>query len=81
MVGLENRLFFTDKDDIQKIDEIINQPIDYSIVNRIIESHANDSYNWLYNAIRGEKKYKPTAYDVLIKRLEEKVSKLENGLE
>ena len=79
MIGLENRLFFTDKDDVQKIDEIISQPIDYSIVNRIIENHAKDSYDWLYNAIKGEKKYKQTAYDILIKRLENRINEMENN--
>ena len=80
MIGLENRLFFTDKDDIQKIEEIISQPIDYSIVNRIIDNHTKDSYEWLLNAIKSEKRYNTTAYDVLIKKLEKKINKIEDYL-
>lgn len=80
MIGLENRLFFTDKDDIQKIEEIISQPIDYSIVNRIIDNHAKDSYEWLLNAIKSEKRYNTTAYDVLIKKLEKKINIIEDNL-
>ena len=78
MVGLENRLFYTDRDDINKIDEIANQKIDYTIVNRIIEKHAKDSYKWLLNAIKGEKRYTMTAYDILLKRLDERIGDLEN---
>ena len=78
MVGLENRLFYTDRDDINKIDEIANQKIDYTIVNRIIEKHAKDSYEWLLNAIKGEKRYTMTAYDILLKRLDERIGDLEN---
>lgn len=77
MVGLEDRLFFTDKDDVRDIDKKIHHPIDYSIVNRIIKNYAKDSYEWLFNAIKSEKKYEANAYDILLMRLEQKISKLE----
>ena len=78
MVGLQNRLFYVDKDDINKIDEIINDKIDYSIVNRIIERQAQSSYDWLLNAIKSEKKYQMTEYDILLKRLDDRISELED---
>ena len=77
MVGLEDRLFFTDKDDVRDIDKKKHHPIDYSIVNRIIKNYAKDSYEWLFNAIKSEKKYEANAYDILLMRLEQKISKLE----
>ena len=78
MVGLQNRLFYVDKDDINKIDEIINDKIDYSIVNRIIERQSQSSYDWLLNAIKSEKKYQTTEYDILLKRLDDRISELED---
>lgn len=55
MIVLEDRLFFTDKDDVRKIDEIVRQYIDYQMVNRIIKGYAKDSYEWLFNAIKSKK--------------------------
>lgn len=77
MIVLEDRLFFTDKDDVWKIDEIVRQYIDYQMVNRIIKGYAKDSYEWLFNAIKSKKRYEITAFDILLKQLQERVNKLE----
>ena len=80
MVGLQDRLFITDKDNISKIDDIINKKIDYTIVNKILENSSRESYEWLLNALKSEKKYTATAYDIMVKRLNSKIAELESKL-
>ena len=80
MIGLENRLIFTDKDDFGTKEELLTKPIDYTKINKILATKSEESFKWLLSAIQSPKCYKQTAHDIIISDLEEKVLRLEKEL-
>ncbi len=61
-IGLENRMINIDDDNMSedvinnRINEILEQKIDYDKVRKIISEKADESYKWLQNAISCKKK-------------------------
>lgn len=51
MLGLEDRIFYVDKPNKKTVDEIIDTPIDFDKVNKILAENSEASYRWLKNAI------------------------------
>ena len=64
-IGQEHRLINLDTDDTtpevieQRIRDILSEEIDYEKVWKIIDEKADESYQWLKNAISSEKRAKP----------------------
>ena len=68
-LGLMDRLI-TEQEKLDNILEIFHQDIDYVSVNNIIEKEKIRSQQWLYNALKIQKKYQMTKYDILIRKIQ-----------
>ncbi len=78
MVGLENRLLFTDKGNFdEKIEQLLNEKIDFSGVRKILDSKCQKSRKWLLNALESHKTKRSEARDLIISKLYEQIGKLE----
>lgn len=77
MVGLENRLMYSDKDSFNDKKQIISQPINYERVGSILRTEGEKSRKWLYNAIKSDKRKMPSSSDLLISKLFEKIGELD----
>lgn len=67
MFGLDDRLI-TDLDS-DSCQQLINKPIDFNKVNRILEKEKARCLSWLKNALTSEKKLDYSSYDLLINKL------------
>ena len=77
LVDLEDRMMFTNKDSFDDKEYIITKEIDFDRVNSILSIKSDESRMWLEEALKGPKKYRPTAESMLIEYLKEKVFRLE----
>jgi len=80
IVGLEERLVYSDLDDLSSKEYLIHKPIDYDKVNEIIKNNAQKSKEWLKIALEGKKKYRTTVQDVLLFELYNRIEKLEKEI-
>ncbi len=79
LVGLEDRLMFSDKDNFDDKKEILSQTIDYERVSKILRTEGVKSKEWLYNAITSDKLKASSIQDLLISKLFERIGALETS--
>lgn len=68
---------FSDKDNFDDEKEILSRSIDYNRVREILRVESAKSREWLYNAITSDKIKTPSAQDMLISNLFERIGALE----
>lgn len=77
IVGLEERMVFTDRMKLDKVEKILRRPMDFSESNKILEEKARESFQWLQRVVKGPKRYEPTPQEIINDRLYDEISRLE----
>ena len=77
MIGLEERMMFINTEKFEDKEHIIKKEIDFDHINTILSIKADESYEWLLNAINSRKRNKGNAHDIIISELQQRVYKLE----
>lgn len=81
LVGLEDRLMLTDRDNFEEKKYILREKIDYARVREILRQKCEESRKWLYNAIASPKRREFSAQEMIMASLYEKIGSLETGCE
>lgn len=71
VLGLQERLVDAAEFDIQKVKRLAKQGIDYGFVDAVLDRERTRSLQWLEHALYEKKRCEMTAYDILLKKMQD----------